>query len=135
MHRFLCLYTPVYTDYIKSFLFFFNDTATTEIYTLSLHDALPIFTPVGIPDPRGAVLAGGHHQGPVRAEGCSLDPAGVAAQHHRTPGPKIPDARGVVLAGRHHPAAVGAEADATQGLGGCLELASRGAGLEVPDAG
>src|SRR2546425_11570039 len=29
----------------RSFLlfFFFNDTATTEIYTLSLHDALPIF--------------------------------------------------------------------------------------------
>src|SRR2546430_7014226 len=26
----------------KSFFFFFNDTATTEIYTLSLHDALPI---------------------------------------------------------------------------------------------
>src|SRR2546429_5572646 len=25
-----------------SFCFFFNDTATTEIYTLSLHDALPI---------------------------------------------------------------------------------------------
>src|SRR3712207_8339043 len=28
---------------IELFLFF-NDTATTEIYTLSLHDALPIFT-------------------------------------------------------------------------------------------
>src|SRR5262249_61716430 len=27
----------------KTFCFFFNDTATTEIYTLSLHDALPIF--------------------------------------------------------------------------------------------
>src|SRR3712207_5036146 len=27
------------------FLFFFNDTATTEIYTLSLHDALPICPP------------------------------------------------------------------------------------------
>src|SRR6266576_3571900 len=27
-------------------LFFFNDTATTEIYTLSLHDALPISPPV-----------------------------------------------------------------------------------------
>src|SRR2546425_5779859 len=27
----------------SSSLFFFNDTATTEIYTLSLHDALPIF--------------------------------------------------------------------------------------------
>src|SRR2546426_2174241 len=27
---------------LSSFFFFFNDTATTEIYTLSLHDALPI---------------------------------------------------------------------------------------------
>src|SRR2546430_16796973 len=26
----------------ESYFFFFNDTATTEIYTLSLHDALPI---------------------------------------------------------------------------------------------
>src|SRR2546430_16892308 len=30
------------TMYLYSFFFFFNDTATTEIYTLSLHDALPI---------------------------------------------------------------------------------------------
>src|SRR5256886_11721778 len=30
-------------EYHISFFFFFNDTATTEIYTLSLHDALPIF--------------------------------------------------------------------------------------------
>src|ERR671919_416979 len=29
-------------DKIEAFDFFFNDTATTEIYTLSLHDALPI---------------------------------------------------------------------------------------------
>src|SRR2546425_9488615 len=29
--------------YFYYFFFFFNDTATTEIYTLSLHDALPIF--------------------------------------------------------------------------------------------
>src|SRR6266496_6416151 len=29
-------------SYTLSFVFFFNDTATTEIYTLSLHDALPI---------------------------------------------------------------------------------------------
>src|SRR6267143_5796941 len=28
-------------------IFFFNDTATTEIYTLSLHDALPIFRALG----------------------------------------------------------------------------------------
>src|SRR5258706_15422794 len=34
------------------FFFFFNDTATTEIYTLSLHDALPIssaWRPAGLP--------------------------------------------------------------------------------------
>src|SRR5256885_11095194 len=30
--------------YFIFFFFFFNDTATTEIYTLSLHDALPIST-------------------------------------------------------------------------------------------
>src|SRR5258708_32147569 len=30
------------TPLTRSILFFFNDTATTEIYTLSLHDALPI---------------------------------------------------------------------------------------------
>src|SRR5690349_23079524 len=29
---------------MSSFFFFFNDTATTEIYTLSLHDALPIYS-------------------------------------------------------------------------------------------
>src|SRR5260221_6545531 len=32
--------TPLHSSL---FLFFFNDTATTEIYTLSLHDALPIY--------------------------------------------------------------------------------------------
>src|SRR5689334_24153596 len=31
--------------------FFFNDTATTEIYTLSLHDALPIYLPMKSPGP------------------------------------------------------------------------------------
>src|SRR2546429_4947066 len=34
-----------------AFFFFFNDTATTEIYTLSLHDALPISAlPATLPD-------------------------------------------------------------------------------------
>src|SRR3712207_8194800 len=36
-------------------VFFFNDTATTEIYTLSLHDALPIYW--AAPDPREGELA------------------------------------------------------------------------------
>src|SRR6266850_5039118 len=31
----------------NSIIFFFNDTATTEIYTLSLHDALPIYLGIG----------------------------------------------------------------------------------------
>src|SRR3712207_8393548 len=31
--------------YAEILFFFFNDTATTEIYTLSLHDALPIWLP------------------------------------------------------------------------------------------
>src|SRR3712207_7292545 len=31
----------------RTFCFFFNDTATTEIYTLSLHDALPISAATG----------------------------------------------------------------------------------------
>src|SRR5215203_7372715 len=34
-----------YCFVVLFFFFFFNDTATTEIYTLSLHDALPISCP------------------------------------------------------------------------------------------
>src|SRR2546429_4723323 len=33
---------PLSCRFVHSTFFFFNDTATTEIYTLSLHDALPI---------------------------------------------------------------------------------------------
>src|SRR2546422_7920283 len=39
---------------IISAFFFFNDTATTEIYTLSLHDALPIFVENGEVVPIGS---------------------------------------------------------------------------------
>src|SRR6266700_4466128 len=35
--------------FLLYFFFFFNDTATTEIYTLSLHDALPISSPRSCP--------------------------------------------------------------------------------------
>src|SRR3712207_7785957 len=38
------------------YFFFFNDTATTEIYTLSLHDALPIFAAGRAPDVDAADL-------------------------------------------------------------------------------
>src|SRR2546422_8823900 len=40
--------THLYLSIVR-FFFFFNDTATTEIYTLSLHDALPISSPGTIP--------------------------------------------------------------------------------------
>src|SRR2546427_8086423 len=39
------------------FFFFFNDTATTEIYTLSLHDALPIY----LCDERGRIRRNAPH--------------------------------------------------------------------------
>src|SRR3989449_6488424 len=42
------------------FFFFFNDTATTEIYTLSLHDALPIYLvllDIGLPKMDGYEVA------------------------------------------------------------------------------
>src|SRR3712207_8928072 len=38
---------------MTSVVFFFNDTATTEIYTLSLHDALPIFVVADLKIARG----------------------------------------------------------------------------------
>src|SRR5258707_9695327 len=64
------------------FFFFFNDTATTEIYTLSLHDALPIF--------RRRQLAGGgdRRQGtPLRrARRPLLRGAPLRSQGHPLPG-------------------------------------------------
>src|SRR3712207_8924147 len=60
----------------KSRVFFFNDTATTEIYTLSLHDALPI-------------CGDGHEPSPARGgQGHSARGAGppMAGHHHRGSG-------------------------------------------------
>src|SRR2546426_8309349 len=58
-------YTP-----ICLFFFFFNDTATTEIYTLSLHDALPISDEgqlvAGVPGGDGATVP---HDRPGRRGG------------------------------------------------------------------
>src|SRR5256885_11244171 len=43
-------------------LFFFNDTATTEIYTLSLHDALPICVATATPRNRALGRPGGQFE-------------------------------------------------------------------------
>src|SRR5204863_8143696 len=50
-----------YADAI-AFLFFFNDPATTEIYTLSLHDALPIYAGPGAARAGGGLAALGLHR-------------------------------------------------------------------------
>src|SRR3712207_7617582 len=47
----------MFSPHVALLFFFFNDTATTEIYTLSLHDALPIFVVFAGPVER--VAAGG----------------------------------------------------------------------------
>src|SRR2546422_7091621 len=60
---------------LRCLLFFFNDTATTEIYTLSLHDALPIW---------------GHSDG---------EPIAAARQEPRSPTPSSVPGRGAVAAG------------------------------------
>src|SRR3712207_9142360 len=72
--------------------FFFNDTATTEIYTLSLHDALPICREGagaqerlaesrGAPDPRQGVpsVAAQHADADERRAG---EPVGVRSEEH-----------------------------------------------------
>src|SRR5260370_4622507 len=54
--------------------FFFNDTATTEIYTLSLHDALPILSDSSR-DPRTS----------ARRHRCRRSPTRAAAARRRSP--------------------------------------------------
>ena len=47
----MSFYRIAVLSFFVFFCFFFNDTATTEIYTLSLHDALPIYHEFDAPDP------------------------------------------------------------------------------------
>src|SRR6266487_4251144 len=64
-----------------SFFFFFKDTATTEIYTLSLHDALPIAYPPGRrPGDRLPLVLGLHGYGGNHASVFgNLSPAALVA--------------------------------------------------------
>src|SRR3712207_8362373 len=68
---------------LNTLYFFFNDTATTEIYTLSLHDALPI-------SQRGTVPGGAGARLPVGDRGRRVHPAGC---RRRRPHPVGPPAR------------------------------------------
>src|SRR3712207_6903563 len=64
--------------------FFFNDTATTEIYTLSLHDALPICNS----------LATDSASNYLRLWSQSTDPAGLGNYALRQPSPTVRAATG-----------------------------------------
>src|SRR5215471_21626500 len=48
--------------FVCSLFFFFNDTATTEIYTLSLHDALPIRSPIASARSAGSICDGSRNR-------------------------------------------------------------------------
>src|SRR5947207_15512580 len=64
--------------YVCSFFFFFNDPATPEIYTLSLHDALPIsFLCQGTTNTPVPLMAGTKLQAPL---GTTAAPAGQSAR-------------------------------------------------------
>src|SRR3712207_3155886 len=73
-----------HTRYTSFITFFFNDTATTEIYTLSLHDALPIS---GRPDRRcpggaGTGPGGQRHGLPAARAAAAGRGSGAAAPRH-----------------------------------------------------
>src|SRR5256885_2369630 len=66
------------------FFFFFNDTATTEIYTLSLHDALPISGRTPPRDPAARAAAGPPRSTALRRGGGSSRSA-AASRWRRDP--------------------------------------------------
>src|SRR2546429_7609576 len=67
------------------FFFFFNDTATTEIYTLSLHDALPIFgSHGGLRQSSNAFSRKRHHHRPL-GDGRSVARASLSRLQERVP--------------------------------------------------
>src|SRR3989442_12227377 len=134
----------MFYSYLSTFLcffFFFNDTATTEIYTLSLHDALPISLclhgladlPEHVQVPRGGdagvpdVLVGEHAAGARERRGGQPLP-GVAAGNDR-PGREVQRAAGLRRARGIHPRARRADVEVgarhfsdEAGPGGVAEL-------------
>src|SRR6267154_2714595 len=86
-----------------SLFFFFNDTATTEIYTLSLHDALPPSSPPqalkGQSTPRSAPRPSTTQVGPtsrIQASSCAISTT-------RTPSGSSPHAARILPAYGSHP--------------------------------
>src|SRR5438034_9620264 len=97
----LTRYTPASFSYRTTCsFFFFNDPATTEIYTLSLHDALPISPR------RGARAHGGERGRPRRKRGPDRGGGGGrdgGRRDRRTAVVRADDGRGAAPPGRRHP--------------------------------
>src|SRR3712207_8683356 len=62
---------------MSSSFFFFNDTATTEIYTLSLHDALPISVARGAQRPELVRARVGRREGRRGVDDERVEPGGL----------------------------------------------------------
>src|SRR5260370_2503177 len=114
--------TPILSPTYFSF-FFFNDTATTEIYTLSLHDALPISV-AQLPEPAGAEPAAADGVGAAQAQPCAgrRYPA-VLGGRGSAPGRR--PARGPCRVARIHcPARAAGSRRADAGAGACRDGAA-----------
>src|SRR2546426_4904522 len=79
--------SPSFSLFFSLLFFFFNDTATTEIYTLSLHDALPIYQGAGDGEPRPErpremeLRADRRHLGPGIEHVCHAVPRERSEEH------------------------------------------------------
>src|SRR3712207_7542389 len=83
-------------------MFFFNDTATTEIYTLSLHDALPIS--LVLTQDEGVLVELVHLEGRVGvggAVGGAVNPSNVERACHDESPPATPDRKSTRLNSSH----------------------------------
>src|SRR5258707_9175253 len=110
------------------FFFFFNDTATTEIYTLSLHDALPICklppacgrlsvaaagalshnlgrgkSMAGLPDRIGRVMHNRSGRLGLRFHRATVWSAGGDGPHHDMPAVDLPGRRGSPIGYKFNP--------------------------------
>src|SRR5260370_21312206 len=81
----MCRMCRAHRPYRRCILFFFNDTATTEIYSLSLHDALPILAAVlaerGIAEGANVGLLCRNHRGLVEATVVAAQQADRSEEH------------------------------------------------------
>src|SRR3712207_7300798 len=93
--RFLVIeYVNFFIIHCFILFFFFNDTATTEIYTLSLHDALPISQRPGSAAVPAPPASAGPEPGRRRSAECRQPPRSARGPGLRRPGrPRPPRAR------------------------------------------